>query len=118
MVAEELKTKEDFWGDIREDFIAGLAEVFCEDEHDPFKMIKAKERAEKIADRLIEVICERAGGRKLSIPHVPRCLRLVRNKQIVFDFDGVNHEQIGRAAPFLPVGPRQVRNILKLAKGG
>jgi len=117
MVAEELKTREDFWNDIREDFIAGLTETFCEDEHDPFKKIAAKERATKIADRLIEAICQRAGGRKLSVPHIPRCLRLVRNKQLALDFDGANHQHVGATALFLPIKSRQVRNILKIMRG-
>ncbi len=116
MVADEMKTREDIWGEIRENFIAELTTIFCQDEHNPFDIIKAKDRATRIADRLVSAICERAGGRKLSVPHVPRCLRLVRNGQLFLDFNGANHAQIGASALYRPVSSRHVRRILKLAK--
>jgi len=116
--AERINTrsdKEDIWNVIRKSFIRELTRICDCDNHDPRVTTSAKEKAARIADKLILSVCHL--GHRAMIPKLPRYLRELRNKQLLEQFNGQNYSQIGRHAPHQSVTSRQVRKILKQGKG-
>ena len=106
--------REDMWGDIRERFIIELTRIFCRDENEPLEMLRAKAQAAQTSDLLISSVCHVAGGSRVYVPKLPRCLRLLRDQQIREGFNGRNYSAIGAAAIFRKIKSRHVRRILEM----